>query len=71
MYMTVYNPHLHVYVCQIIVFFTLYRTDVRFTLPAKAPSPPQVPVRFTRPLSDGPHLVDISDEVRILVTMVT
>ncbi|XP_019850338.1 PREDICTED: lethal(2) giant larvae protein homolog 2-like [Amphimedon queenslandica] len=36
------------------------RLDIKFTLPVKG-STPQMPVRFSRPLSDGPHLVELSE----------
>jgi hypothetical protein len=38
----------------------LARLDLRFSLPAKGTSP-QTPPRFSRPLSDGPHLVELQE----------
>lgn len=38
----------------------IFRLDVQFSLPVKV-STPQTPARFSRPLSDGPHLVELAD----------
>ena len=44
-------------------FDPLFRIEVNFSLPCKVPSFPSQGIRLSRPLSEGPHLVEIGQEV--------
>ena len=61
-----YNWHVfHLVFFSLLFCFVLLRVEVNFSLPCKPPSFPSQGIRLSRPLSEGPHLVEIGQEVGI------